>query len=75
MKYKLIPYLMYKNDEITVIQNERTTCIITDTNLIDFFTSNDENYSLTFTLEDLTKRYGEEAELCLFFFIKKFIGN
>ena len=22
MKYKLIPYLIYKNDEITVIQNE-----------------------------------------------------
>ena len=36
MKYKLIPYLMYKNDEITVIQNEKTTCIITDTNLTDF---------------------------------------
>ena len=74
MKYKLIPYLMYKNDEITVIQNERTTCIITDTNLIDFFTSNDENYSLTFTLEDLTKRYGEEAELCLFFLLKNLLA-
>ncbi|EMB40440.1 hypothetical protein HMPREF9722_01410 [Treponema denticola ATCC 33520] len=48
MKYKLIPYLIHKNDEITVIQNEKTTCIITDTNLIDFFTSNDDNYNLSF---------------------------
>ncbi|EMB19860.1 hypothetical protein HMPREF9724_02452 [Treponema denticola SP37] len=48
MQYKLIPYLMYKNDEITVIQNEKTTCIITDTNLTDFVTSNDEHYNLSF---------------------------
>lgn len=39
---------MYKNDEITVIQNEKTTCIITDTNLTDFFTRNDEHYNLSF---------------------------
>ncbi|MEL3911462.1 McbB family protein [Treponema pedis] len=69
MKYKLIPYLMYKNDEVTVIQNEKTTCIITDTNLIDFFTSNDENYNLTFTLEDLKERYGDNADSCLDFLL------
>lgn len=74
MKYKLIPYLMYKNDEITVIQNEKTTCIITDTNLIDFFTSNDDDYNLSFTLEDLKERYGEEGEFCLDFLLKNLLA-
>ena len=74
MKYKLIPYLMYKNNEITVIQNEKTTCIITDTNLIDFFTSNDDDYNLAFTLEDLKERYGEEGEFCLDFLLKNLLA-
>ncbi len=60
---------MYKNEAITVIQNEKTTCIVTDKNLIDFFAINEMQYNLTFTREYLIEKYGEQADFCLDFLL------
>ncbi len=64
-KYKLIPYIIYNGKNLTVIQNERTTCVLNDENLIDFFNYYDSCYDLSFTLEELKKKYNTKANSCL----------
>ncbi len=64
-KYKLIPYLIHTDKNLTIIQNERTTCVLNDENLIDFFNLYDSSYDLSFTLSELKEKYGEKANWCL----------
>lgn len=68
--YKLIPYLIHKNEEVAIIQNEQTTCVIKDKTLINFFVENDDKPSFQFTLDDLTKCFGEKAQEFLDFMLQ-----
>ncbi len=73
-QYKLIPYIIFNKDNLTIIQNERTTCVLKDENLIDFFKSYDSKYDLKFTFKDLQNKYKDKADFCLNFLLKNVLA-
>ena len=74
-KYKLIPFLLYHDEEMTIVQNEQVTVVLLDKKLIDFFGKYDGIYDLSFSFNDLVELYDDKADFWLEFLLKNKLAS